>query len=119
MSDSTPMTAPNTAPITDSDHSTPARSIAWDAIGMLGAIFATTAVHAQSADPAPVDRLAPVVVTATRTEAAPFDIPASIDRIGGEVVRDGRAQVNISESLGGVPGLLARDRQNYSQDVQI
>ena len=28
-------------------------------------------------------------------------------------------QVNISESLGGVAGLLARDRQNYAQDVQI
>ena len=63
--------------------------------------------------------LAPVVVTATRTEAAPFDIPASIDRVGSETIRDGRAQINISESLGGVPGLLARDRQNYAQDVQI
>jgi len=64
-------------------------------------------------------RLAPVVVTATRTEARAFDIPASIDRIGGDEVRDGHARVNISESLGGVPGLLARDRQNYAQDVQI
>ena len=67
----------------------------------------------------PSTKLAPVVVTATRTEALPFDIPASIDRIGGDEVREGRAQVNISESLGGVPGLLARDRQNYAQDVQI
>jgi iron complex outermembrane receptor protein len=58
-------------------------------------------------------------VTATRTEAQAFDIPASIDRIGGDEVRDGHAQVNISESLGGVPGLVARDRQNYAQDVQI
>ena len=64
-------------------------------------------------------RLPPVVVTATRTEAAPFDVPASIDRIGGDGIRDARLQVNISESLGGVPGLLARDRQNYAQDVQI
>jgi iron complex outermembrane recepter protein len=64
-------------------------------------------------------QLNPVVVTATRTETPAFDVPASIDRIGGEQIRDGRAQVNISESLGGVPGLLARDRQNYAQDVQI
>ena len=64
-------------------------------------------------------KLTPVVVTATRTEALAFDIPASIDRIGGDDVRDGRAQINISESLGAVPGLLARDRQNYAQDVQI
>ncbi len=64
-------------------------------------------------------RLAPVVITATRTEVSPFDVPASIDLIGGDGIRDGRLQVNISESLGGVPGLLARDRQNYAQDVQI
>ena len=63
--------------------------------------------------------LSPVVVTATRTEAAAFDVPASIDRIDADAIRDARLQVNISESLGSVPGLLARDRQNYAQDVQI
>ena len=70
----------------------------------------------RAANPA---QLAPVVVTATRTEALAFDVPASINRIGGNEVRDGHAQINISESLGAVPGLLARDRQNYAQDVQI
>jgi iron complex outermembrane recepter protein len=77
---------------------------------------------AAAAQTAPAEgdaRLAPVVVTATRTEASPFDVPASIDRVGSETIRDNRMQVNISESLGGVPGLLARDRQNYAQDVQI
>src|SRR5678815_85091 len=71
---------------------------------------------------APADapaRLAPVVVTATRTAESPFELPASIDRIGVDTIRDARPQVNISESLGGVAGLLARDRQNYAQDVQI
>ncbi len=63
--------------------------------------------------------LEPVVVTATRTETAPFDLPAAVDRIDGDALRAGRAQVNISEGLGGVPGLQARDRQNYAQDVQI
>ena len=73
------------------------------------------------AQPVAVAPVAPetVVITATRNEARPFDVPASIDRIGGDDVRAGRAQVNISESLGGVAGLLARDRQNYAQDVQI
>jgi iron complex outermembrane receptor protein len=74
-------------------------------------------VAAQTAPPPAA--LAPVVVTATRLEASPFDVPASIDRIDGSAIRHGRPQVNISESLGGVPGLLARDRQNYAQDVQI
>jgi iron complex outermembrane recepter protein len=58
-----------------------------------------------------------VVVTGTLVETPAFDVPASIDRI--EVQRGDRAQVNISESLGGVAGLTARDRQNYAQDVQI
>ncbi len=64
-------------------------------------------------------QLAPVVVTATRIDTPPFDVPASIDLIGSDSIRNGRAQVNLSESLGPVPGLLARDRQNYAQDVQI
>ncbi len=68
---------------------------------------------------APVTTLPLVTVTTQRIEAPAFDVPASIDRIGSDVIRDQRAQVNISESLSGVPGLLARDRQNYAQDVQI
>ena len=64
-------------------------------------------------------QLTPVVVTATRIESLAADVPASITRIDGDEVRNAHALVNISESLGGVPGLLARDRQNYAQDVQI
>ena len=60
-----------------------------------------------------------VVITATRSAARPYDLPASVDRVDGDDARAGRAQVNLSESLGAVPGLLARDRQNYAQDVQI
>ncbi|MBW8848953.1 MAG: TonB-dependent receptor, partial [Burkholderiales bacterium] len=79
--------------------------------------LAAAAAGAQAA-PGPTV-LEPVVVTATRSDAAPFELPASIDRIDGDALRAGRAQVNLSEGLGGVPGLLARDRQNYAQDVQI
>jgi len=84
------------------------------------ALAAAQAV-AQVASPAQTQprQLQPVVVTATRTDALAFDVPASIDRIDGDELRNARAQVNISESLGGIPGLLARDRQNYAQDVQI
>jgi iron complex outermembrane receptor protein len=57
-----------------------------------------------------------IVVSATRTETPAFDVPASIDRIGAG--RD-RAGVNLSERLGGVPGLMARDRQNFAQDTQL
>ncbi len=60
-----------------------------------------------------------VTVTATRPGAPAFDVPASIDRLVLSPDTDARPGVNISETLGSVPGLLARDRQNYAQDVQI
>ncbi len=64
--------------------------------------------------------LAPVAVTATRTAQAPFDAPASVDVLDGERLRaDGRAQLNLSESMALVPGVLARDRQNQAQDLQL
>ncbi len=46
-----------------------------------GAALLPLAALAQTAPPRPAESatLAPVVVTATRTEAAPFDIPASIE----------------------------------------
>ncbi|MFG6468027.1 TonB-dependent receptor family protein [Roseateles sp. BYS87W] len=82
------------------------------------ALAATALAQVQAQTTAPTV-LAPVVVTSTRIEAAAFDLPASIQRLSGDDLRAGRAQVNISEGLGAVPGLLARDRQNYAQDVQI
>lgn len=60
-----------------------------------------------------------VVVTGTRVADAAFDVPASVDRIDADALRDSRLQVNLSEMVGGVPGLMARDRQNYAQDVQL
>jgi iron complex outermembrane recepter protein len=64
--------------------------------------------------------LAPVTVTATRTELPPFEVPASVEVIDGERLRgDGRAQLNLSESLSLVPGIAARDRQNQAQDLQL
>jgi iron complex outermembrane receptor protein len=60
-----------------------------------------------------------VVVTATRVDQPSLEIPASIDRLYAEDLRDGRAQVNLSESLGRVPGIVVLNRQNYAQDLQI
>jgi iron complex outermembrane receptor protein len=59
------------------------------------------------------------VVTARRVASDTFDVPASVDRVDRDAIAAGRQQVNLSESVGGVPGLVARDRQNYAQDVQV
>ncbi|HEX9185232.1 MAG TPA: hypothetical protein VF876_18405, partial [Burkholderiales bacterium] len=45
-----------------------------------------------------------VVVTATRVDQPSLEVPASIDRVYAEEIREGRLQVNLSESLGRVPG---------------
>ena len=94
----------------------PASPLALAGLALLGGATPGLA-SAQAA--APTQRLETVVVSATRTEAAALAVPAAITRIDGDALRAGRAQVNLSEGLGEVPGLLARDRQNYAQDVQI
>ncbi|HEX7055493.1 MAG TPA: TonB-dependent receptor, partial [Burkholderiales bacterium] len=60
-----------------------------------------------------------VVVTATRAPQPSLQIPASIDRVYAEDIRTGRPQVNLSETLGAVPGIVVQNRQNYAQDLQI
>lgn len=63
--------------------------------------------------------LDPVVVTATRSAERSFDLPASVDTIDATTIQDGRPMVNLSETLPRVPGVVARNRQNYAQDLQI
>jgi len=72
-------------------------------------------VHAQQSSQT-LDR---VVITATRTERAQLDVPASTDVIERDEVRDTNLRVNLSESLVRVPGLVILNRQNYAQDLQI
>ena len=60
-----------------------------------------------------------VVVTASRTEQLSFDLPASIDVIGADQIGAAQPRVNASEALAAVPGLVAQNRQNYAQDLQI
>ena len=57
-----------------------------------------------------------VVVTATRIEQSGFDLPVSIDSLNKEQLQEGQLQVNLSESLARIPGIVAQNRQNYAQD---
>ena len=64
--------------------------------------------------------LNPVTVTVTRgVEQSAFDAPASVDIIDAATLQKGQLQVNLSETLQRVPGLVAQNRQNYAQDIQI
>ncbi len=60
-----------------------------------------------------------MVVSATRVARPMLEIPAAVDRIYADEIREGRALVNLSESLGAVPGIFVQNRQNYAQDLQI
>ena len=60
-----------------------------------------------------------VVITATRIGADPFNIPAAISSVSAEQLRNDALGVNFSDDLASVPGLLARNRNNYAQDQQI
>jgi iron complex outermembrane receptor protein len=62
--------------------------------------------------------LADIVVLATRTPEASLDVPASISRVDGAALRAGLG-VNLSESLGPVPGISVQNRGNYAQDLQL
>lgn len=60
-----------------------------------------------------------ITVTGTRVARPSMEVPASIDRVEAEDIRFARPMVNLSESLGRVPGIVVQNRQNYAQDLQI
>jgi len=60
-----------------------------------------------------------VVVSATRSGQSAFDLPLSISSLNQAQRQDGQLQMNLSESLVRIPGIVAQNRQNYAQDLQI
>ena len=60
-----------------------------------------------------------VVVSASRSEQRIFDAPGSIDAVNRERIEASGPQINISESLGLIPGINVANRNNYAQDLQI
>ena len=60
-----------------------------------------------------------LIVTATPQTVSELDTPAAVSVVDGEDMRHATPRVNLSESLGAVPGLQIQDRQNYAQDLQL
>jgi iron complex outermembrane receptor protein len=88
----------------------------WFATTMPG--WARQAAQADALPPAGT-ALPAVQVNATRLDIPPFDVPAALSVVNVRTATTGEAGVNLSEALVGIPGILARDRQNYAQDEQI
>lgn len=93
-------------------------SSALAAVAALLAAFSTTGVFAADGVP-DGGALAPVVVTGGSGWRSGWLSPGSVDVVDGEELRAGQLQVNLSEGLGRVPGLVVRNRNNYAQDLQI
>lgn len=81
-------------------------------LGLAGTVVAPAAAQ----EPRELDR---VQVTATRTPRPLERTPASLTVLSGEELRTDTPGVGLSEKLAGVPGLLARNRQNLAQDEQV
>ncbi len=88
-------------------------------LNAIAALFATGLAPFALAAPADPPLADVVVISGSRIEHSSFDLPAAIDVVDGERIRDGQMRVNASESLSSVPGLVIQNRQNYAQDLQI
>ncbi|HDS6010033.1 TPA: TonB-dependent receptor [Klebsiella variicola] len=60
-----------------------------------------------------------MVVTAAPTTVSELDTPAAVSVVNGDEMRQAAPRVNLSESLGAVPGLQVQNQQNYAQDLQL
>lgn len=86
-----------------------ARACTW-----LGVLACTVA--AASAQDGDAER---VVITASGTELRLFDTPYAVGVVDAQQLRAAGAMVNLSEALTRVPGIVANNRHNHAQDLQI
>jgi len=85
----------------------------------LGPALAAAAALAAATPPArPQPALPAVTVTAQALPRAP-QVPASTTVIEADAIRRAGAQVDASEVLARVPGVVAANRWNYAQDLQL
>jgi iron complex outermembrane receptor protein len=85
------------------------------AAGLLG----SPAAQSKPPDPESPTQLGTVVVTATRQAQDALQVPAAVDVIGVQALRLAQPRLSLSESLPRIPGVVARERNNYAQDLQI
>ena len=60
-----------------------------------------------------------MIVTAAPQGISELDTPAAVSVVNGDDMRQATPRINLSESLGAVPGLQVQNRQNYAQDLQL
>jgi len=88
---------------------------------LLASLFSPVLAQA-AADSPPPDSTSiadVVVISGSRVERPSFDLPAAIDVLDAQRIREGQVRVNASEALAAVPGVVVQNRQNYAQDLQV
>jgi iron complex outermembrane receptor protein len=78
-------------------------------------VFPSLHAHAQPS----ATQMTEVLVQSGRLEQKQFDAPASIYTLDAQAIRTSGPQVNLSDALAQAPGVVALNRNNYAQDVQI
>ncbi|HEY3986893.1 TonB-dependent receptor PqqU [Cedecea sp.] len=81
-------------------------------------IPAFTPCFTQAADTTQTDETT-LLVTAKPATVSELDTPAAVSVVSGDDLRQATPRINLSENLGGVPGLQIQNRQNYAQDLQL
>jgi iron complex outermembrane receptor protein len=95
------------------------RACAGPACSVVLLLAAAGAAAAAPATTPEDEGLENVTVTATRLDFDAFDVPAAISTILADRLVHDALGVNVSDDIGMVPGLLARNRNNYAQDQQV
>jgi iron complex outermembrane receptor protein len=89
-------------------------------LNAVASLFVAIAPGAFAAEPEQIPQdMNVVIVSGSRVEHTSFDFPAAIDVVDAARIQDNQLRVNVSEALSAVPGLVAQNRQNYAQDLQI
>ncbi len=86
------------------------------AVGCAGALPVLAQTDPPAAEPLSVE---PVVVSASRLPEPAFASPSAISMIDERTLREAGPGINLSEALNRAPGVVALNRQNYAQDLQI
>jgi len=88
---------------------------------LLASLYSPMLAQAAPAEAAPVGAAIAdvVVISGSRAEHSSFDLPAAINLLDAQQIREGQLRVNASESLAAVPGVVVQNRQNYAQDLQV
>ncbi|MGH8217284.1 MAG: TonB-dependent receptor family protein [Steroidobacteraceae bacterium] len=88
-------------------------------LAALAALSLDGALSVRSAQAAETPPSTDIVVTATRVDEPSYDIPASISSVAASELTQDALGVNLSDDIGFVHGLLARNGDDYAQDQQI